>query len=268
MYYNGSINRELYWRLKDLCAKHAKGKVKLQDELERMMNYRKGMTSFQKEYLIKEVAVFIGKKGVWPNKIQMRDLQKAAEQNRVAKLSWRDVKRDLRSIVFPGRITSQDVMLEILQLSEQIFETRRENKPKDIRSSVSNYPESLSIENDDFGAFIDWHRDSAGVGKDPGTCDYVLIAALSNGDHFVFKQDTMQSGVDCVANEELLENADFQSTAMRTRLLTIHQALFRMAKQEGVIFESEIAPQNYDRFLSGTSAAKKIPIVGELKYGL
>jgi len=96
-------------------------KKDLLERLERCLGYKKTA----EDYLLCALIEFIKTNGRFPEKDEMRQLEKNAEAKRIAELPS-DV------VTVPKEITEQDMAKEILELAEEIMEARRENNPKDI----------------------------------------------------------------------------------------------------------------------------------------
>ena len=114
-----------------------------QDFEEKLTRYLNGKNI--KDYLLIILIEFSKKSnGVFPNKDEMKQIQKEAEAKRIATLPSPSNSNKQKEI------TDTDIKLEILQLVEEIMESRRKSNKNDIFIHVEPYSERLGIQTDDF----------------------------------------------------------------------------------------------------------------------
>lgn len=273
--YNGNVNRVVLRDLKKLCGVNAEnenilfeafdenGEVSVYENLDpftgcpdemsttvtlksetEIKEYLKkdfigrveGYLSHKKpteDYLLSSLIEFIKAKCEFPEKDVMRQLEKDAEAKRIAELS-------LNITSTQKDITEQDVAKEILELAEEIMESRRENNPKSI--GIRSDFEILWIETNKLHGNIfcerycrtedlsDYSCALAPKDSNDDIIDEILIKHCSDGETYVTAKDLFDNKVDVSITEYLI---------------TIHQCIVEMAKAEGVEFTSEI---DYKKF--------------------
>lgn len=187
------------------------------------------------DYLLSALIEFIKENGKFPEKDVMRQLEKNAEEKRIAELPS-------DAVTAPKEMTEQDMAREILELAEEIMESRRENNPDDIVVRVEPYPESYWIETDDFKGNIlhqryygsnDFHDYSCSI-RIKGYHD---VETISIGYSYGCGDPAYATPKDFCGEE-----IDVPVTAY---LITIHKSIVEMAKAEGIEFTSEI---DYNKF--------------------
>ena len=161
--YNGNVNRSVIRDLRELCDVNAENKRKLfetfnkkgnvsvyenldpftgcpdelsnvvamkskteveeylkKDFLRRVEDYLE-VRKPDEDYLLSVLIDFVKENGRFPEKNEMRKLEKNAEARRIA-----DLPVAITNV--PKEITEQDITMEILELAEEIIETRRITK--------------------------------------------------------------------------------------------------------------------------------------------
>lgn len=199
--------------------------------VEGYLNHRKPA----EDYLLSALIEFIKENGRFPEKDGMRQLEKNAEEKRIAELPS-------EAVTAPKEITEQDMAREILELAEEIMETRRENNPDDIVVRVEPYPESYGIDTEEFQGNILHERYYGSKDFHDYRC-----AIRIKGYHDV---ETITIGYCYSSSNEVYVNAeDFcdkeLDVPVTSYLITIHKSMVEMAKAEGSEFTSEI---DYDKF--------------------
>lgn len=184
------------------------------------------------DHLLSALVEFVKANGKFPEKEEMCQLEKEAEEKRIAELPNGTANA-------PEDITEQDVTREILELAEEIIEARRITKPDDIWVHVEPYDDELSLSNDEFSLDIQWDRyygrgDSSDYScavtmKKDKDIDRVLFQYQYDGTTAVRVEGWHTTGTD---------------VAIPT-LIAIHKFVVEMAKAEGIEFTSEI---DYDKF--------------------
>ncbi len=199
--------------------------------VEGYLNHRKPA----EDYLLSALIEFVKENGRFPEKDGMRQLEKNAEEKRIAELPS-------EAITAPKEITEQDMAREILELAEEIMESRRENNPDDIVVRVEPYPESYGIDTEEFQGNILHERYYGSKDFHDYRC-----AIRIKGYHDV---ETITIGYCYSSSNEVYVNAeDFcdkeLDVPVTSYLITIHKSMVEMAKAEGIEFTSEI---DYDKF--------------------
>ena len=199
--------------------------------VEGYLNHRKPA----EDYLLSALIEFIKENGRFPEKDGMRQLEKNAEEKRIAELPS-------EAVTAPKEITEQDMAREILELAEEIMETRRENNPDDIVVRVEPYPESYGIDTEEFQGNILHERYYGSKDFHDYRC-----AIRIKGYHDV---ETISIGYcHSSSNEVYVTAEDFcdkeLDVPVTSYLITIHKSMVEMAKAEGIEFTSEI---DYDKF--------------------
>jgi hypothetical protein len=271
--YNGNVNRAILRDLKKLCDVNAenernlfeafnkKGEVSCYEDLDPFIKQPDEMSTIvtmkneaeikeylkkdfsgrvdmylnhknpEEDYLLTALVKFIKENGKFPKKDTMKQLEKDAETKRITELPS-------NTSTAPQKITKQDIAREILELSEEIIETRRETKPKDIIIHVEPYDDELYISDNDFDLVINWDRyyDHGNSG------DYSCAVTLKNDtdiDRIRFQyyyNDTIH-----------IEVEGWHTTGSDipiNTLISIHKFIVETAKAEGIEFISEI---DYDK---------------------
>ena len=103
------------------------------------------------DHLLSALVEFVKSNGKFPEKDEMCQLEKEAEEKRIAELPNGTENA-------PEDITEQDVTREILELAEEIIEARRITKPEDIFVHVEPYDDELTISDDNVHMVIIWKR--------------------------------------------------------------------------------------------------------------
>ncbi len=183
-----------------------------------------------KDYLLCALIEFIKENGRFPEKDGMRQLEKSAEAKRIAELPS-------DTVTVHKEITEHDIAKEILELAEEIMESRRESNPDDIVWRDEPYPESLWIETDDFQGSIlhaSWYsyKDFRDYSCAIKMKDYqrISINYCSDG--------TAYATAKSIFDEDL-------ELSITNYMITIHKGIVEMAKEAGIEFTSEI---DYKKF--------------------
>lgn len=201
------------------------------DFLKRVNGYLKDRNP-EEDYLLNALIEFIKEHGRFPEKEGMSQLEKEAEAKRVAELP-------ADNVTIPKEMTDEEIAKEILELSEEIMESRRENHPEDIRVPVEPYPESLWFETDKFQGSILYARY---YGKKDFT-DYSLAIQIKGYN----RVDTIainywSDGTACITVKDRRDNELEESVT--DYIVNIHKDIVEMAKKEGIEFTSEIDYEN------------------------
>ena len=184
------------------------------------------------DYLLTAVLEFIKENGncKYPSKDEMRQLECTAEAKRIAKLPTHTTTAETPK-------TDEDVMCEIMELAEEVFESRRLTKPEDIFCPIEPYYDRLYVESGDFSGLIEWDSHYGS-----GDCsDYHVRGQLRNDrtiDNISFYR--YHNGTANASAEDWNDKSDLT----KEHLITVHKAFVELAEQEGIEFISEI---DYDK---------------------
>lgn len=274
--YNGKINRAMMRDLRKICEMFAEneqnllevfknnGKVMVYENYDTILNYSENMlsvitltkeseieeyikNSFMKmlneylkykmpirDYFMNALIEFVKENGKFPEKDAMTQLEKNAEKKRISKLS-----NNIRNV--QNKLTKHDIIKEVLELAEEIIETRLVTNPKDISVNVKKFSEELTILDDKIDLVI------KSEGNDDYTDDYNYsclfyikekINIVNNIDNILFYYRS--DGIADVAVEGL--RSDNISTNV---LLCMHKFIVKKAREEEIEFTSEI---DYSKF--------------------
>ena len=177
--------------------------------------------------LIMAVLKFIKANDRYPNIDEMRELERLAEDERVAELP-----ADI-AVVEVSQM-AQKIMDEIMTLAEEILESRLLAKPKDIFYSVESCYDQLNVESGRFIGQIEWNS-RYGSGN---SSDYHLKGLLLNrkghtdGVSFYFHH----YGTVSVDARDQYDN-DIELTT--EHMIAIHRSIMDLAELEGIWFTSE-----------------------------
>lgn len=213
-----------------------KTKLEVADYMGKVLNGRVEAYLKQKghpqDYLLSKVVSFIKKESRFPDKDQMRILEKHAEEKRLADLPE-------GTVTTPKEITIQDVAREILELAEEIMEARRETHPKDIFVHVEPYDDEMLLKCQDYEAIIRYKRYySEGNSSDYSIKVFMMVATLINEIRLGYAVD---GTIYICAKDEW----DDKEIKVPTRhIVGIHKFIAEMARNEGIEFVSEI---DYDK---------------------
>ena len=274
--YNGKINRAMMRDLRKICEMFAEneqnllevfknnGKVMVYENYDTILNYSENMlsvitltkeseieeyikNSFMKmlneylkykmpirDYFMNALIEFVKENGKFPEKDAMTQLEKNAEKKRISKLS-----NNIRNV--QNKLTKHDIIKEVLELAEEIIETRLVTNPKDISVNVKKFSEELTILDDKIDLVI----------KSEGNYDYTddynysclfyikeKINIVNNIDNILFYYRS--DGIADVAVEGL--RSDNISINV---LLCMHKFIVKKAREEEIEFTSEI---DYSKF--------------------
>lgn len=187
------------------------------------------------DYFLSALIEFVKANGRFPERDGMRQMEKDAEAKRIAGLPTSN-ECDKKEI------TIQDIALEILELAEEIMESRRENNPKDITTPVEPYPERLWIETNEFQGSILYAKYYGYKDFRDYSC---AIRFKGYRDVETIKIDYCSDGTPIVTTKNFMdEKLDVSVTEY---LITIHKGFVEMAKETEFEFESEI---DYQKFAS------------------
>lgn len=186
------------------------------------------------DYLLTAVITFIKEKGYFPIDEEMRKLECEAENKRLI-----DFPVDLTA---PTRSTKEDLLKEVMELSEEIFEKRKLNKPKDIYTHVEPYWDQLSITTDNFYITISWDR-YYGRGDNS---DYKLTVSSYNN-HDIYFTTLQHYGAEVFITAK---NWCYKPIRLSLdQLIAVHKEICKIAELEGIEFLTEI---NYEELKKTT----------------
>ena len=217
--------------LSGICTLRSEEEVReylKKDAQERFDVYLRGKIAAD-DYLLATVLEFVKDNGncKYPSKDEMRELERAAEAKRVAELP-----ADAATMVVAPK-TNQDMMREIMELAEEIFESRRLVRPEDIFCPDEPYHDRLHVENEDFSGMIEWDGHYG-----CGDCsDYSVRGQLRNDyDDVSFRR--YRNGE---AGGVLIKKwRDERLNLTKEQIITVHKAFVGLAEREGIEFISEI----------------------------
>ncbi len=269
--YNGDVNRSVLRDLKKLCNVTAENRQKLLEKLEKngKVSFYTNLNPFfdgpdemsdvvtlkneaeveeylkadfeerlgnylhyrnpAKDYLLDATIEYIKENGGnYPDKDKMTELEFEAEAKR----------KDEQVSTKSQPLSAKELLLkEILELTEDILEARRETKPEDICKHVEPYDDELHITTDDkFEAVLMWDRHE-GCGD---SSDYRLKVWMQNDSlvreiFFSYRcagNACVRATDDCSNNVEIKRIMD--------RIITVHRGMINIAKQEGLEVTSEV----------------------------
>lgn len=270
--YNGKINRAMMRDLRKICEMFAEneqnlseafknnGKVMVYENYDTILDYSENLlsvitltkkseieeyikNSFMKmlneylkhkmpirDYFMNALIEFVKENGKFPEKDAMTQLEKDAEKKRISKLS-----NNIKNV--QNKLTKQDIIKEVLELAEEIIESRLVTNPKDIFVNVKEFSEELTILDDKIDLVI----------KSEGNYDYTndynysclfYIKGETNIDNILFYYRS--DGIADVAVEGLRNN-----NISTNILLFMHKFIVKKAREEGIEFTSEI---DYSKF--------------------
>lgn len=190
--------------------------------LEGYISYKKPIT----DCLTVKIINFIRESnGVYPTPDEMKELEKQAEIERKAKLTESESKIDMKQLIIN----------EILQLAEEIIESRRVTNPSDVSIHVEPYPDTLEIITDDFGFYIRYYR-YFGSGD---STDYSLAVRLYKHNYgkieFSYAYDIDHPFI--VKGDKIYHANDISNMAY---IIEIHKAISDIARKEGIEFTTEV----------------------------
>lgn len=165
--------------------------------------------------------------GIYPEKDEMRKIEVDAEAKRKAELTETEI----------NQISAEDMLLkEILELSEDVMETRRETNPEDILVHVEPYDDELYITDyHDFEALImcDSHYGNG------DNSDYKLHTRMQKDNmeiKFLYRHyDKM---IYAHATDDYGHNVEMKD--IMDHIITVHKGMCDIARQEGIEFTSEV----------------------------
>jgi len=192
---------------------------------------------FLNDYLFSEVYEFILDHARYPNKEEMRELEYVAELKRILASPEEEIQKK--------PITEKDIVKEILELSEEIIESRRETKPRDIWVHVEPYPDDLEIDSENFGAVFKYNRyDACG-----NSTDYYLDVFFK--DHMYSTRKVYRVDFRCYTEgryEIFAQNCnDLELDLPKEKLIMVHKGIVEMAIAEGIEFLSEVDYQAFEQ---------------------
>lgn len=177
------------------------------------------------DYLLSAVIKFIRENGYFPIDDEMRKLECEAEAKRLI-----DFPVDPTAII-PS--TKQNTLKEVMELCEEIFETRNSSTPKDIRTHVEPYWDELGIDGNNFYVTISWDR-YYGQGNNS---DYKLTVRPKSND------DIHIASFQRYGKEMYITVKDWHDKRIDLSLdllITIHKEICEIAELEGIEFLTEI----------------------------
>ncbi|MBE5821640.1 MAG: hypothetical protein E7311_03505 [Clostridiales bacterium] len=219
--------------MSDICTlsneKEIEDYIKNDTEVRLKKFIRSNHINLDTDYLLNDIIDFIKEKGYYPLDNEMKNIMKFAEDKRIK-----------NSPVSPNtitKITTQDVMREILELAEEIMETRRETKPDDISIHTEPYPDRLSIPDDKFNPVITYERYYGSKDSSDYRLDIYLNAKyfyeISSVCFYRFKYD---GEIYCDTEKWNRQKVDLPIKC----LIKIHKNMVKLAQKEKIDFTPEI----------------------------
>ncbi len=176
------------------------------------------------DFLLTAVISFLKEnEGRYPNKEEMRQLEIAAENERIA-------SAPLETKTEPP--ANWMILKEILELAEEIMETRWENNPKDF-FALHPYTDRLNLSNKDCDITIEWrkvYRNNRDYSCEIGIDGYQI--------HLFYCNDTDPDlyvknwGNKSVALEDVKD--------LNQYMIQVHQFIVEVAQREEIEFVSEV----------------------------
>ncbi len=172
------------------------------------------------DFLLTAVISFLKEnEGRYPNKEEMRQLEIAAENERIAS-ALPETETEPPAI--------QMLLREILELAEEIMETRRETKPEEIQTHVEPYPDELCLSNENCSISIAYRR-YLGYGNNR---DYSCEIGIDDYQiHLFYCNDT---------DPDLYVRNWSLDKWLVDVMIQVHQFIAQVAQQEGFEFVSEV----------------------------
>jgi len=198
-----------------------------EDAARRFEEYMRNRNIDYTDYLVATVLEFCKANSRYPRRDEMRQLEQTAEATRVAELPADTATAEISQTV-------EEAMREIMELAEEIFESRRMTRPEDIFCPVEPYYDRLDVESGEFRGSIEW---DSYYGR--GDCrDYHLRGQLGI-DRVSFRRhyDGTASGF---AKNWRGERTDLELK----HIIAVHKSIVDLAKREGIEFISEIDYEN------------------------
>ena len=195
-----------------------------QDAAERFEGY---MRDKDIDYLVASVLEFCRANGKYPNIDEMRELEKEAESKRVAELPAGTATAETPQTV-------DEAMHEIMDLAEEIFESRRITNPDDIFCPVEPYHDRLQVESGDFSGLIEW---DSYYGNGDST-DYHVRGQI-RGNHDL-NGVSFYRHYDGTASASAENWRDERVDLTTEHVISVHKSMVDLAEQEGIEFLSEI----------------------------
>lgn len=191
-------------------------KKDLEQRLENYLQEKRPKTDF----LLTAIISFLKEnEGRYPNKEEMRQLEIAAENERIAS-ALPETETEPPAI--------QMLLREILELAEEIMETRRETKPEEIQTHVEPYPDELYLSNENCSISIAYRR-YFGYGNNR---DYSCEIGIDGYQiHLFYCNDT---------DPDLYVRNWNPDKWLVDVMIQVHQFIAQVAQQEGFEFVSEV----------------------------
>lgn len=237
VYENSDIFTGCYDEISDAITMKTETEIReyLKKDLQKRVDRYLDNIKPAEDYLLSTLIEFIKGNGRFPEKEERIKLEKDAEAKRIAELPS-------DSVAAPKEITEQDIAREILELAEEIMESRRESNPDDIVVRCDPYPEAYWIETEEFQGNIlhemydvekDFHDYQCKIKiKGYHNVETISFSYCYGGDNTVYV-----TAKDCLDKEMNIPITDY--------LITIHKGIVEMAKAEEIDFTSEI---DYEKF--------------------
>lgn len=171
------------------------------------------------DYLVNSLVEFVRvNNGTFPNDEEMKQLEKAAEEKRLANLSHST-----------SPITKQPLLREIFELAKQIMELERSKSPTNIISHFEPYWDELKLQTDllYFNILLDKELDPP---------QYFCNIRIKDED--VTKSLRLSLNKDGTLNVTHILNS--QTDTSLDRFIAIHKEVLSIAKKQGIEFVSEI----------------------------
>lgn len=272
--YNGNVNRAILRNLEKLCNVNSENKKILMDALTekgevsfftnldpftgfpdemsevrtlkseeeireylkkdfeiRLTRYLKGKDTG--DYLLSSLIEIIKENGaVFPNKEEMKKLEEAAEAKRVAELPANTTTANAN--------TRAGLLKEILELAEEIMESRRKSNPKEISSHVEPYHDVMNLYSNKFKATIKWDRWHF-VKRQDSKAYSMQVEIRDDDEHLFISFYYEYDGTVVVCTKDWIKEVFVVGPKILNRyLIIIHQEIVETAKEHGIEFETEI----------------------------
>lgn len=200
----------------------------LKKDLDERIKQWKKHRRIKDDILLNILIDFVKEHAYYPEGEELHKLEKAAESARLATLSDEEAKEQISE--------EKLLILEVLQLAEEIMETRRIKNPDDIRIPVEPYPECLTISNGDFRASI---QHQAYYGSHNSTDYSVFMGPISNTHIFKIYFCYDYDGSATVESTSW-GDIELDISNIIDQLIDAHKNIVEIAKKEGLQFTPEV----------------------------
>ena len=231
-----SVYTDMYGELGDYRTITLKGKEEIEEYLRKSLQQKleKYLQKKQpkEDFLLTAVISFLKENdGRYPTKEEMRQLEIAAENERIA-------SAPLETEAEPA--ANWMILKEILELAEEIMEAKSETKPEEIYKFIEPYPDVLKLSNDRCCISIERRYFRYGNNRDysvniqiiDGYQIYVYYCNDTDPDFYVKEWHNK-----IISPEEVGD--------LNKYVIIAHQFLVEVAQQEGFEFVSEV---DYEKF--------------------